>query len=270
MLLKRILSSLIGILYIFLMIYFGGWFFKLSVLLVSLILMYEFYHAFIKKGYRPVKWLGYLFLSLIFMLMSFSNMVLHKHIYIIFAGGIAIFGLVMTVLNSAISIKDILVTFFAAFYPGMLILLLIPLALESESDGMSILLLALLVTWSTDIFAYFIGSKFGRKKLCPSISPKKTIAGGIGGLAGSILASLFFYFVFSQSLKLDFKWFHFIIIGFLSGILAQLGDLSASSIKRYCNIKDFGKIMPGHGGLLDRLDSLLFTLPFIYLCSLVF
>ena len=107
----------------------------------------------------------------------------------------------------------------------------------------------------TDTFAYFGGSLFGRNKLIPSISPNKTVEGSIcGSLMGTIVGSIFYYFVIGGNL------IEIIIVSFILTILAQVGDLFFSSIKRYYKIKDFSNLIPGHGGVLDRLDSVLFVI----------
>ncbi|NLI60985.1 MAG: phosphatidate cytidylyltransferase [Clostridiales bacterium] len=266
MLLQRILSATIGILYIIFMLYFGGWFFKISVLIMALILMHEFYNALIKKGYRPVKWLGYIFM----LLLLYTNFISLRSNTVIITALMTLAGLIIPVLKGETSIIDIMVSIFAALYPGMMIIFLIPLAFQSHPYGMNLLILTLLVTWSTDTFAYFVGKSFGKRKLCPSISPNKTIEGSLGGLIGSIVVGIIYGTVLKYRLTISINLYHFGIIGLLGGVLSQLGDLCASSIKRFCDIKDFGKLMPGHGGLLDRFDSLLFTLPAVYIYYLTF
>ena len=111
----------------------------------------------------------------------------------------------------------------------------------------------------TDIFAYFTGYFFGKHKLAPVLSPKKTIEGALGGVLGSVLFSI----VFALIAKLDI-FPHMVIMGVVGSIFAQLGDLTASAFKRKIGIKDYGNIIPGHGGILDRVDSIIFTAPVIY------
>jgi phosphatidate cytidylyltransferase len=119
--------------------------------------------------------------------------------------------------------------------------------------------LIFITAFGTDIMAYFTGMLIGRHKLCPSISPKKTVEGAVGGLLGSMFfCGLFGWFVAPE------VFIHCIIIGALGGIFSQLGDLTASIFKRKLGIKDFGNLIPGHGGVLDRFDSLLFTAPVVH------
>lgn len=113
--------------------------------------------------------------------------------------------------------------------------------------------------FGTDVFAYFCGVAFGKHKLCPNISPKKTIEGSIGGILGSVLVCGLFGLFFAK------PWFvHCLILGVLCGVFSQFGDLTASIFKRKMGIKDYGNLIPGHGGILDRFDSVLFTGPLIY------
>ena len=124
----------------------------------------------------------------------------------------------------------------------------------------SIFLGCFILVWINDSFAYLVGKNFGKIKLLPSISPKKTVEGFLGGLIFAIVGSYFIY-TFSDSLTLT-QW---IFISLIISILGTLGDLIESKFKRQAQVKDSGTIMPGHGGLLDRLDSIIFASPFVYL-----
>ncbi len=117
----------------------------------------------------------------------------------------------------------------------------------------------------TDTAAYFVGVTLGKHKLLPKISPKKTIEGAIGGVLGSTLVMTVFGLIVPAIVKQDIPLVHFVALGFLCGFVSQLGDWSASAIKRSSGIKDFGKLIPGHGGMLDRIDSIVFVGPVIYL-----
>ncbi len=113
--------------------------------------------------------------------------------------------------------------------------------------------------FGTDIFAYFSGVAFGKHKLCPKISPKKTIEGSIGGILGAILLCGLFGWIFVRPL-----FIHCLILGAMGGVITQFGDLTASIFKRHMGIKDYGKLIPGHGGIMDRFDSILFAAPMVY------
>ncbi|MNI47465.1 Phosphatidate cytidylyltransferase [compost metagenome] len=119
--------------------------------------------------------------------------------------------------------------------------------------------------FASDTFAYFIGSKFGKTKLCPDISPKKTVEGAIGGILGVMITYCVITYIANTYFMMDFNIIYILLAGVIAGISGQFGDLSASAIKRYCKVKDFGNLMPGHGGILDRFDSILFVAPIIYI-----
>jgi phosphatidate cytidylyltransferase len=131
---------------------------------------------------------------------------------------------------------------------------------ELEHSGRDWLLFALLVTFATDTGAFLIGRRWGQHKMCPAISPQKTWEGAAGGLVLAVLASVGLGVLLDPGLA---RWQQ-ALIGATVGVVAQLGDLSESTLKRVSQVKDAGSIIPGHGGVLDRLDSLLFSIPFVF------
>ena len=125
------------------------------------------------------------------------------------------------------------------------------------------------IPWVADAGAYFAGVKLGKRKLCPKISPKKTVEGALGGLLAGVLSALIFGFVFDFIFGYSYvNYFALIIIGIINTPLSMLGDLGFSIIKRNLGIKDYGSIIPGHGGVLDRFDSVVVTAPLVYIVSL--
>lgn len=160
------------------------------------------------------------------------------------------------------NLKNAAGTILSAVYIGWLFSHL--LLLRNLENGWVLILLMLVTTWSTDTFAYFVGIKFGRNKLAPLVSPKKTIEGSLGGVIGSVFGSFLIYLIFNN---VDIKLIYILIIGLLAGIIGQIGDLAESALKRLGGVKDSGNIIPGHGGILDRFDSMLFTAPLIYYFS---
>lgn len=136
----------------------------------------------------------------------------------------------------------------------------------NENHGLFLMLFAMFCAWITDSAAYFVGSFFGKHKLCPKISPKKTVEGAIGGVLGCVIASVILYAVF-VNFVFKAESGHYIAVALMSAILSfvgMCGDLTASVIKRNFGIKDFGKLIPGHGGMLDRFDSIIFVLVALY------
>lgn len=136
----------------------------------------------------------------------------------------------------------------------------------TKSAGVFLIIFAIFCAWMTDIFAYFAGRAFGKHKLCPDISPKKTVEGAVGGIIGAVVLNLILFVIFDKYFFTmhTIRWWQIIIISILLSVVSMFGDLSASIIKRNHNIKDFGKILPGHGGIMDRFDSFLFVLPALY------
>ncbi len=118
----------------------------------------------------------------------------------------------------------------------------------------------LAMTWMNDTFAYFFGHKFGKRKLAPMISPGKTVEGFLGGFLGSACGFFLFWFIFRRPVAI----FHVVPLTLLVGIVGPVGDLCESLIKRSFQVKDSGNFIPGHGGMLDRIDALLFTAPVVY------
>ena len=138
--------------------------------------------------------------------------------------------------------------------------------LFQQSQVFFIIFTALLSAWLNDTFAYFVGSKFGKHKLAPNISPKKSVEGAIGGIVITMLFNLAFFFIFDYFFfKNDtIKWWMIPATSMFLSAISIGGDLSASVIKRNFGEKDFGTIFPGHGGIMDRFDSYSFVMPMLY------
>ena len=143
--------------------------------------------------------------------------------------------------------------------------IVLPLSLlvliRGQTDGSIWIFLILAVVFVGDTCAFHVGSEYGRHKLCPSVSPGKTIQGALGGLAGNLAAGSIVKFFFLPALP----WAESLIFFLAAGVAGQIGDLFESQFKRLGNIKDSGVILPGHGGILDRIDALLFAAPIAYL-----
>ena len=131
--------------------------------------------------------------------------------------------------------------------------------LRQLPNGMEWTFITISLVWSTDIGAYLIGRQFGSHLLAPQVSPKKTVEGSIGGLLFSIAVAFVFWRLVGGA-----TWIIYTILGVIIGISAQIGDLFESALKRSAGVKDSGKLIPGHGGILDRFDSLIFALPLVY------
>ncbi|MDA8233807.1 MAG: phosphatidate cytidylyltransferase [Clostridia bacterium] len=155
-------------------------------------------------------------------------------------------------------------TLFGVFYVGWMLAHLY-LIRQLPQEGFHFLLLVFVANWSSDTLAYVTGRSLGKHKLAPLVSPKKTVEGGVGGILGSIIGTVAFYLVSPQA-----ELVHYIILGIGIAIFGQLGDLAESALKRQAGVKDSGNIIPGHGGVLDRFDSILLTAPLAYYYIKVF
>ena len=137
--------------------------------------------------------------------------------------------------------------------------------------GIYLVWMIFISSWVCDTFAYLTGMMIGKHKMTPKLSPKKSIEGAIGGVVGSALAGVLFgYFIVERVVPDQQITWVFAVIGGIGAMISQIGDLAASAIKRNHNIKDYGHLIPGHGGIMDRFDSVIFTAPMIYGLALLF
>lgn len=190
---------------------------------------------------------------------------------------LSIILMIISILNKDILMSDVIYFIFSIIYPGILVMLIINIRLIDLTpevsipenyyyDGLLIFLYLIITTVCTDIFAQVIGLKFGKHKLCPTISPKKSVEGAIGGslistILGSVFLMLCIHFNYVHIIEIKSIWIVLLIIliTLILSILGQFGDLIASRLKREYGVKDFGNIFPGHGGVMDRFDSLLLS-----------
>ena len=135
-----------------------------------------------------------------------------------------------------------------------------------RKNGWFFVMFTFLAAWGTDIFAQLTGRKLGKHKLCPKISPKKSVEGAVGGVIGAIVLTMILFVIYDRFVfdTHALKWYHVLIVTLFLSVVSMFGDLSASIIKRNHGVKDFGKILPGHGGIMDRFDSMLFVIPALW------
>lgn len=160
-------------------------------------------------------------------------------------------------------------TFFACIYaPVMLSFIWL---IREWHGGFYLVWLVFISSWISDTCAYLVGRTFGKHKLAPVLSPKKSVEGSIGGIFGAALIGFLYGFVLQKTntLNLPYQALYFALIGGVGSVLSQLGDLAASGIKRDHDIKDYGKLIPGHGGIMDRFDSVIVTAPLIYFLGIL-
>ena len=275
---QRWLTASVAIPLVLLFVWFGGWWAFAGTLLVTLLSIFELYNMMLHAGYRPMiavsVGLCLLFLvSAMFpaqrllileigfgvtLLVSFSTLFWRKN----FEGALLDWSLTLSLpfyLAWSMSLFLLLRGYDSVLFhgPGGAFLFL--------PRGAWWLLVVFLGVWGSDSAAFFTGHYFGRHKLAPRISPAKTWEGAVGGLVLSIVAALLLTVI-----PLGVPWYLAILLGILIGIAAVMGDLAESLIKRQTGVKDSGQFMPGHGGMLDRIDSLLFAVIVVYIFSQFF
>ena len=163
--------------------------------------------------------------------------------------------------------EKIFTTFFGFFY--VVVMLSFVYLIRMLPGGVFFVWLIFICSWGSDTSAYCVGLTIGKHKLAPVLSPKKSVEGAIGGVVGSALLSVLYAVAINGFAGAHVNVLHFGIVGAVGSGVAQIGDLAASAIKRSHGIKDFGKLIPGHGGVLDRFDSVIFTAPIIYLLTVM-
>lgn len=257
---KRVISAAVIIPLVILAIYFGGIVFHLTVLAIMLGAVYEMKRALKIVEINTMLTMNYLYAIIAAITVYFGGNGYLLGILLLFS----VLTFAISMMLPKYSVKDAIATVFVFVYPTTLILLLSVL----EKYGREFIIGAIIASVITDTAAFFVGRRFGDAKLCPSISPNKTVAGAIGG-AGATMVLLPVYWLIAaliQNTLIDVtQVFMWILLALLCGIFAQFGDLFASSIKRYCGLKDYSNLIPGHGGIMDRLDSIMFTTMLVYL-----
>lgn len=266
----RVISAIVAIVLLIAVLRLGETATGIAVFVLAAMAMWEFCMALEKGGFRPAKAVSlaaclpllYIALSGIFppSAVLSGDGALFLSAAFAFYLLVALFCLLMFS-DGKYSIKDVSVTLFGIMYIPFLFSFF-TLTRQMEAGHLYIWLI-LIGACATDTFAFFTGLAVGKKKIVPKISPKKTLEGCIGGVAGCIASIMVFGWCFRD--VLDVPMIHYAVLGLICGIISQLGDWSASVIKRAVGIKDYGNIMPGHGGVLDRIDSILFTAPAVYI-----
>lgn len=255
----RIIAALIALPLVLIPIYLGGVWFALLILAGALLAGFEFYNLLEKGEYHPLRWIGLTWIIL-FVLSGWIPQ------YVPFRA-VLVAGLIITLTGTLPRVENPagvwMSTGMVAIYIGTVASLTI--AMRQLPMGIWWLTFGFVITWANDVAAYFTGVTLGRNKLWPRLSPKKTWEGTAGGWLAAALTAIAIAWLSPLEQPLYFAG----LVGLTCGILGLLGDLSISMLKRQMGVKESGRFMPGHGGILDRLDSLLFVLPFVSMIALM-
>lgn len=261
---KRLTSALLGFPLVALIFILGNQYIvDIFFAVIAFLGMQEYFNAISKKA-KPVRWIGYLScIGIVFihiLLERISKETLQSIIILAIPSTMLILFLQVIFSNMKTNFKDIAYTLFGMIYViGTITFLAL---IRGITDGKILIWYAMFASWGTDTFAYLIGKRFGKHKLS-KISPKKSIEGCIAGIVGAVLITLVYTFAIS---RFGYNYSYLSVLGMtiLLSVISQIGDIAASSIKRYVDIKDYSNLIPGHGGMLDRIDSLMFIAPFAY------
>ena len=258
---KRITSALLGFPLVLIILLIGN---KIIVdcalSVIALLAMNEYFNA-IQKVAKPVRWLGYLSCLSIAVIHIVPAEALRMVVTLAVPTILTILFAQVIATEMKTSFKDIAYTFIGIFYVVFFIMFVA--FIDGMPNGKILIWYALIAAWGTDIFAYIIGKYFGKHKFS-KVSPKKSIEGCIGGTVAAVILMLAYTYVANTYWGMSYSYLQIGVIGLVLSLIGQIGDFSASSIKRYVDIKDFSNLIPGHGGMLDRIDSLIFLAPFAY------
>lgn len=255
----RLLSGIVLIILALLFIITGGYVLWTAAAVISIIGMFELYRIFhVEKSFPGI--VGYAAA-----LAYYGNLLFFRaeDVMVFVMGFLIVLMFVYVFTYPKYKTEQILGVFFGVFYVAVMLSYVYRIRMLNR--GAYIVWLVFLCSWGCDTCAYCVGVLFGKHKMSPRLSPKKSIEGAVGGVAGSMLLTCLYANIFKK--PMDITTNEVLILAVISGIgglISMVGDLTASAIKRNYEIKDYGKLIPGHGGVLDRFDSVIFTAPIIY------
>lgn len=246
---RRVLTGFAGGAFIAVVTYLGGSIYDFVYFGITCIAIYELSKVFFDNGFDYGSLVNYMFATLLFI----EKVTEYQHYFDFFLFMYISINFIIFVFNKKVDIKKVSEIIFIGSY---VVFFMYHMMLLNNSK---FVWLVYIIAFGTDTFAYFTGKLLGKNKLYPEVSPNKTIEGAIGGIVGSTILSLIFFNYLSIN-----KYFYIIIFSISASVFSMAGDLTASKIKREFKIKDFGYMLPGHGGIMDRFDSVLFVAPAVY------
>ena len=261
--LKRVSSALIGFPIVAAILIFGNkYLVDITISIIAILSLHEYFKCFKEnEKNKNLSWVAYIAAASISIIHIIPANYVLKTIGAIIPISILVLFAQVIATNMKYNIKDIAITLFGICYI-VIFLMYIPIIRETVNGKITIWFV-FICAWGTDVFAYLIGKRFGKHKFS-QISPNKSIEGCIAGTIGAVVLSIIYAIICNTYLGMNFNYLYIIIISVVLSLVGQLGDLAESSIKRYTGIKDFSNLIPGHGGMLDRIDSVIFIAPFAY------
>ncbi len=260
--LKRISSALIGFPLVALIFIIGNkYIISVGLALIAMLSMNEYLNAVSNKC-KPIKWISYLSCALIALLSLVPQEQFGNVVFAAIPIILLILFLQVIVTNMKTNFNDLVYTFIGIIYTVFLIGSMA--MITCLKNGRILIWYVIFAGWGTDVFAYTVGRRFGKHKFS-KVSPKKSLEGCIAGTIGAIIAILIYTYFINTYTDMQYSYIYISIIALVLSIIGQIGDFAASTIKRYTGIKDYSNLIPGHGGMLDRIDSIMFIAPFAYI-----
>ena len=259
----RLLSGIVLVIVLIATVGFGGDLLFAFLAVISVIGLTELYKV-VDVQYKILGFVGYLAAVLYYGLIYTGHMEYVTMLSILF---LFLIMAVYVFTFPAFRAEQVMTVFFGFFYVA--VMLSYVYQTRELLDGSVVVWLIFLSSWGCDTCAYCVGMLIGRHKMAPRLSPKKSVEGGVGGIAGAALLGVLFALAMNKWGGADVSPLHYAVICAAGGAISQVGDLAASAIKRNHEIKDYGKLIPGHGGILDRFDSVIFTAPVIYYLAIL-
>lgn len=255
----RLLSGIVLVIIAFATIFLGGDVLFATLLIISLIGVSELYKV-VKIEKAPLGIVGYIGVVVYYFLIRAQkkeDLMMFAIILLIFVMAVYVFAFPKYVS------EQVMTAYFGVFYVAIMLSYIYQTRLLK--DGLFLVGLVFLCSWGCDTCAYCVGMLIGKHKMSPKLSPKKSVEGAIGGVVGAALLTVIYGMIFKNAMGVTTQlvWI-MAAISAVGALISMVGDLTASAIKRNYEIKDYGKLIPGHGGILDRFDSVIFTAPMIY------
>ena len=273
---KRVLFALVGAPLTIALIYFGGWILAAALGIIAALGAWELYRMARNAGNEPLDTAGIIVAACV-------PLLVHASYLGVFRATITVGVMILLALTAGViwargtarkPLVSLALTVTGIVYPA-LVTYMYPIRYHDYAVGATagtvLLMFPIILTWSTDTGAYFVGRSMGRHKLIPSVSPAKTVEGAIGGVIVAVIAAwLYMTFLLKPMAQLTMLPVGLTVFAIIVSVVAQVGDLAESLFKRDAGVKDSSTLLPGHGGILDRFDSLLFVLPAAYVLLGIF